>query len=91
VVCVETRGGNPGTGLTRNRGDIEYMVEMPVGDDDPANAFVLPTAPAKCAMQKESSADESRVEQIESRSISKDVKVERWCPDLKNARMQGGV
>jgi hypothetical protein len=53
VLSVETRGGNPGAGLASNRADVEDMAEAPVGDDDAANGLMFPTAPAKCAMQKE--------------------------------------
>ena len=62
VVSVETRCGNPSASLACNRGDVQDVVEVPVGDDDAANGLALPTALAKGAVQKEASAHEPGVE-----------------------------
>ena len=75
-VGVESRGSNPSAGLAGNRSHVEDVVEVPVGDDDAANGFVLPAASAKCPAQKEAPADESGIEQIQPGSVSKDVKAE---------------
>jgi hypothetical protein len=91
VVGVETRGGNPGAGLACDDGHVEDVVEMSVGDDNAANGLALPTALAECAPQKNASADESSVEQIQSRCVAKDIVIERWCPDLENIGMQRHV
>ena len=91
VLSVETRGGNPSASLARNRRDIENVVEVPVGDDDATNQLVLPAAPAKGAMQKETSANESSIEQIKPRCVSKDVEVDRGCSDLKDIGTQRRV
>lgn len=88
VVCVETWGGNPSTGFTGDRGHVEDVVEMPVGDDDSANGFALPAALAECALQKEAPADESRVDQIQPGCVSKDVKIQPdGCSDLDDIGM----
>ncbi len=89
VVGIETWGSNPGTGLPGDLGHVENVIQMSVSDDNSANWFALPPAAAKRPSQKEASADESGVEQIQPRRVLQHVKIERGCPDLENIGMQG--
>ena len=91
MVGVETRSGDPGAGLARERSNIEDVVKVTMGDDDAANRLTLPTAPAKRPMQQEAAADESAVEHIQSGGVLEDVEVERWRPDLENVSAQMGL
>ena len=74
VVSVEARGRDPGAGFARNRGNVEDVVEVPVGDDDAPNALMVPAALAQRPAQKEAAADKSAIEHIQPGRVSKDVK-----------------
>ena len=91
MVGIETRRGDPGAGLTRNRGNVEDVVEMPVGDDDAANGLSLPAAPAKSAAQEQAPADESGIEQIQAGCVAEDIEVDRGGADLEDVCGEGGV
>jgi hypothetical protein len=88
VVGIETRGGNPSAGLACDVVHVEDVVEVSMGDDNAANRLTVPAAATECPPQKEASADESSVEQIQSRIVSKDIEIERWCSNLENIGMQ---
>lgn len=83
VVGIETRGGNPGAGLAGDPGHVENMIQMSVRDDNSANWLALPSAAAKRPPQKEASANESRIEQIQARCVLQHVKIERGRPNLE--------
>ena len=91
VVGIETRGGNPSAALACDGRHVEDVVEMSVGDDNAPNGIALPTASPECALQKESPADKSGIEQIQPGCVTKDVEVERWRSDLENIGMQRRV
>jgi hypothetical protein len=91
MVGVEARSGDPGASLPGNGGDVEDMVKVPVSNDDAANRLVLPAPLPKGTTQKETSADESGIEQIQSGCVSKDIGVERWRSDLENVGRQISV
>jgi len=54
--------------------DIEDVVEVPVGDDDPPDALLVPAVMGERMAQETSAADESSVEQVEPGSIAQDMK-----------------
>lgn len=64
---------------------------MPVRDNDPANRLPLPPPPPQRPPQEQTPADESCIQQIKTRRVSKDVKVDRRCADLEDISGQGGV
>lgn len=57
---------------------------MPVGDEDAAHRRPLPSVPMERPPQKEASADESGVDQVQSRAVSKDIKIHPRSADLED-------
>lgn len=88
VVSVETRSSDPSASLACNRAHIENVIEVPVSDNNAANGLTLPTALSQRTPQEEPPSDESSVEQIHPRRISKNVEVERWSSDLENIGLE---
>lgn len=90
VVGIPSRGGNPGPGLARDLRHVEDMIEMPVGDDDPANGFTIPPAAAESFSQEETASEKSGIEQIQTRRVFQHVKIECRRADLEEIGRQRG-
>src|SRR5262249_7759514 len=61
VIGIEAGRSDPRPRLAGERGDVQNVIEMAMGDDDAADGFALPTAPDDCAPQQRTSTDESSV------------------------------
>jgi hypothetical protein len=75
VRCVLSWGCNPRSGLLCNPSNIQDVIEVAMGNDDPDDALAIPSSLHQCAAQNVTTSDESTVEEVESFRVTQDVEV----------------
>jgi hypothetical protein len=73
--CVKARCCNPCACLFRNPADIQNVIEVTMGYDNPNDAFAIPSALLQRLLKKATASDEPSVYEVESLRVTKNVKV----------------
>ena len=75
VRCVKARSSNPCSCLFRNPTDIQNVIEVAMAYDDSNDTLARPTALLQCTPKKVATSDKPTVDEVESFSVTKNVKV----------------
>lgn len=85
VISIQRGSGNPCPGILRDSARVKNVINMAMRKNDPPDRFAIPPPAAQCSKQGTSSADKSRIQQIEPAPIAEDVKGHQRCPNSEKA------
>jgi hypothetical protein len=73
VRCVKSRCCNPCSCLFRNPADIQNVIEVTMGYDNPNDAFAIPSALLQRLLEKVTTSDKPSVDEIEAFKVTKNA------------------